>query len=227
MLRRKKTKIAALFLSLAMIILLFTDISPYDVGIYNTHPGTPQGRELNMCASTAYMAHPANSAYLPNPANKANQAPSLREGWGGCQGWCYRRLTYHFFHANALHLFLNLWCFLSCVFLADMSAGKLFAAYFIACTAPALSPVPTVGFSGVCFALLGFVLWKSRNKLEYNAYVLLGIVLPLVVVPHALNNLLHLYCYAVAVILGALQRLRRLTVFGLFVPFGLFVLSDL
>ena len=194
MLRRKKTKIAALLLSLAMIILLFTDISPYDVGIYKER-GTLPFRVLSLT--------PSNSFYSINS------------------------FTYHFFHANALHIFLNLWCFLSCVFLADMSAGKLFAAYLIACTAPALSPVPTIGFSGVCFALLGFVLWKSRNKLEYNAYVLLGVVLPLVVVPHALNNLLHLYCYAVAVILGALQRLRRLTVFGLFVPFGLFVLSDL
>ena len=205
MLRRKKTKIAALLLSLAMFILLFTDVSPYDVGIYSTHPGPPQGRELNMCASTAHVANPPHSA---NSTDKSNQAPSLGEGWGGCQGWCYRRLTYHFFHANALHLFLNLWCFLSCVFLADMSAGRLFAAYLIACTAPALSPVPTVGFSGVCFALLGFVMWQSKNKLEYNAYVLLGVVLPLVVVPHAVNNLLHLYCYAVAVMVAHPRPLR-------------------
>ena len=44
--------------------------------------------QSDICASTAYMAHPANSAYLPNPANKANQVPSLREGWGGCQAGC-------------------------------------------------------------------------------------------------------------------------------------------
>lgn len=205
MLRRKKTKIAALLLSLAMFILLFTDVSPYDVGIYSTHPGPPQGKELNMCASTAHVANPPHSA---NPTNKSNQAPSLWEG-GGCPGWCYHRLTYHFFHANALHLFLNLWCFLSCVFLADISAGKLFAAYLIACTAPALSPVPTVGFSGVCFALLGFIMWQSSNKLRYNAYILASIVLPLAFLPHAVNNLLHLYCYAVAVILGAFTQFSQ------------------
>lgn len=205
MLRRKKTKIAALLLSLAMFILLFTDVSPYDVGIYSTHPHPPQGRELNMCASTAHVANPPHSA---NPTDRANQAPSLWEGGGGCPGWCYRHLTYHFFHANALHLFLNLWCFLSCVFLADISAGKLFAAYLIACTAPALSPVPTVGFSGVCFALLGFIMWQSSNKLRYNAYILASIVLPLVVVPHAVNNLLHLYCYAVAVMVAHPRPLR-------------------
>lgn len=169
MLRRKKTKIAALLLSLAMFILLFTDISPYDVGIYS------------YCLPHSHLTYQAYWAHF----------------------------TYHFFHANALHLFLNLWCFLSCVFLADISVRRLFAAYIIACTAPALSPVPTVGFSGVCFALLGLIMWQSKNKLEYNAYVLLGIVLPLVVVPHAVNNLLHLYCYAVAVILGAFAQLSR------------------
>lgn len=167
MLRRKKTKITALLLSLAMLILLFTDISPYDVGIYVSEQATGL---LSACH------------------------------------WSARNFTYHFFHANALHLFLNLWCFLSCVCLADVSAAKLFAAYIIASTAPALSTVPTVGLSGVCFALLGFVMWQSRNKLEYNAYVLLGIVLPLITISHAVNNLLHLYCYAVAVIIGSLRR---------------------
>lgn len=212
MLRRKKTKIAALLLSLAMFILLFTDISPYDVGIYVS-------RQACSDKPTVTSSQANLTCRLSADCSSACHL-SLRN-------WSARNFTYHFFHVGALHLFLNLWCFLSCVFLADMSAGRLFAAYLIACTAPALSPVPTVGFSGVCFAILGFVMWQSKNKLEYNAYVLLGIVLPLVVVPHAVNNLLHLYCYAVAVILGALQRLRRLTVFGLFVPFGLFVLSDL
>ena len=179
MLRRKKTKIAALLLSLAMIILLFTDISPYDVGIYVSRQAV-SGQATSQIGLSARLL----------------------------ENWSARNFTYHFFHANALHLFLNLWCFLSCVFLADMSAGKLFAAYLIACTAPAVSPMPTVGFSGVCFALLGLIMWQSGNKLEYNACVLLGIVLPFVIVPHAVNNLLHLYCYAVAVMAAHPRPLR-------------------
>ena len=164
MLRRKKTKVAALLLSLVMLILLFTDVSPYDVGIY-----------AHACASQ--YSHLAYQPYLSH-------------------------FTYHFFHANALHLILNIWCFLSCVFLADASAGKLFAAYIIACTAPALSAVPTIGFSGVCFAMLGFIQWQSRNKLSYNVSVISCIVLPLLLLPHSVNSLLHAYCYAVAVIVG-------------------------
>lgn len=171
MLRRKKTKVAALLLSLAMLVLLFTDVSPYDVGLY-VHTGTP------------YCFHLAYQPYLSH-------------------------FTYHFFHANALHLILNIWCFLSCVFLADASAGKLFAAYIIACTAPALSAVPTIGFSGVCFAMLGFIQWQSRNKLSYNVSVISCIVLPLLLLPHSVNSLLHAYCYIVAVIVGLLSQLSQ------------------
>lgn len=171
MLRRKKTKVAALLLSLAMFILLFTDVSPYDVGIY-----------AHACASQ--YSHLAYQPYLSH-------------------------FTYSFFHANALHLILNVWCFLSCVFLADISAGKLLAAYIIACTAPVFSPVPTIGFSGVCFALLGFIQWQSRNKLSYNVSVISCIVLPLLLLPHSVNSLLHAYCYIVAVIVGLLSQLSQ------------------
>ena len=171
MLRRKKTKVAALLLSLAMFILLFTDVSPYDVGIY-----------AHACASQ--YSHWAYQPYLSH-------------------------FTYSFFHANALHLILNIWCFLSCVFLADVSCGKLLAAYLIACTAPALSTVPTIGFSGVCFALLGFIMWQSRNKLSYNVSVISCIALPLLLLPHSVNSLLHAYCYIVAVIVGLLSQLSQ------------------
>lgn len=171
MLRRKKTKVAALLLSLAMLVLLFTDASPYDVGIY-----------AHACASQ--HSHLACQPYLSH-------------------------FTYSFFHANALHLALNVWCFLSCVFLADVSAGKLFAAYLIASTAPALSAVPTIGFSGVCFALLGFIQWQSRNKLSYNISVISCIALPLLILPHSVNSFLHAYCYVVAIIVGLLARLSH------------------
>lgn len=171
MLRRKKTKIAALLLSLAMAALMFADVQPQDVGIY-AHTFTP------------YCSHWAYQPYLSH-------------------------FTYSFFHANALHLILNIWCFLSCVFLADVSCGKLLAAYLIACTAPALSTVPTIGFSGVCFALLGFIMWQSRNKLSYNVSVISCIVLPLLLLPHSVNSILHAYCYIVAVIVGLLSQLSQ------------------
>lgn len=158
MLRRKKTKIAALLISIAIIILTFTDIKPGDVGLY--------------C---------------------------------GCP--LQNRLLYHFFHANVIHLSLNVWCLLSCVFLADVSAPALLFAYAIACTVPVSSGTPTVGLSGVCFALLGFIMWNVKKKLSYNFSIFLCIATPLVLLPHAVNNMLHAYCYAVAVIAGAVLKL--------------------
>ena len=128
-----------------------------------------------------------------------------RDAGGVC--WSARQLTYHFFHANLLHLALNLWCFLSCVFLADVSAGKLTAAYFIASSVPAWQAVPTVGLSGVCFALLGLVMWQSHNKMYCNVCVIASIALPELLLHGHVNSALHAYCYSVAVIMGGLQKL--------------------
>lgn len=160
MLRRKKTKIAALLLSFTLFLLLLLPVSPQDVGIY-------QG-----CGVT-------------------------------------NRLTYHFFHANILHLVLNVWCFLSCVFLADASLSVIVTSFIIACTVPVFTPVPTVGFSGICFAILGFIMWQAKNKFSYNISIISCIALPLMLLPHAVNSLLHAYCYTTAVIIGMPFHISR------------------
>lgn len=128
-----------------------------------------------------------------------------REASGDC--WSVRQLTYHFFHANLMHLALNLWCFLSCVFLADVSAGKLAVAYVIASSVPACQHVPTIGLSGVCFALLGLVMWQSQRKIYYNVSMLFCMAIPAVLLHGRINSALHAYCYCVAVLIGALAML--------------------
>lgn len=121
-----------------------------------------------------------------------------------------QNLTYHFFHANIIHWLINAWCFLSCVFLADVSFRKLCLAYLIACSAPALSATPTIGFSGVCFALLGVVMWQSANKRYYNMIIGVSVLLTVVLCPKAVNNFLHLYCYILgAVSVPVFSKLRR------------------
>lgn len=109
------------------------------------------------------------------------------------------RLAYSFFHANLLHCLLNVWCFLSCMFLADVSFRKLLLAYLIACSAPALSAVPTIGLSGVCFALLGMVMWQSADKRAYNIIIGITLCVTTVLCPKAVNNVLHVYCYLLGV----------------------------
>lgn len=160
MLRRKKTKITALLLSLVMIILLFVNIPADNVGVYQ-----------------------------------------------GCA--FINRLTYSLFHAGVIHLSLNLWCFLSCVFLADITAAALMASFLIAFTVPVYSDVPTVGLSGVCYALLGFIMLNARNKISYNVYILTSIIIPYIILPHAVNSFVHAYCYVVAIALSIIVKLFK------------------
>lgn len=116
-----------------------------------------------------------------------------------------RRLTYHFFHASLLHAILNAWCFLSVMFIYDISWRRLILAFVIASTIPdfALSSAPTVGLSAVCFVLLGFLAVQAQRKLYYNGcmalYIAVGFLFPPV------NGWLHLYSYVAGLLVGFLN----------------------
>lgn len=128
--------------------------------------------------------------------------------WG--HGWnspLLGRLAYPFFHASLLHWLLNAWCFLACVFLGNVSGGKIFTAYLIASSAPAAA-VPTVGFSGVCFALLGMLMWQAANKRQYNIIIGGSILLTFILCPRTVNNALHVWCYLLGV-LSASPRFNK------------------
>lgn len=114
------------------------------------------------------------------------------------------RLGYSFFHASFLHAALNVWCFLSVLFLYNVSWRRLAVAYIIAATVPdfCLSAVPTVGLSAVCFALLGSIAFQVRRRLYYNGcmalYISLGFLFPLI------NGWIHLYSYVAGLLVGLL-----------------------
>lgn len=105
------------------------------------------------------------------------------------------RILYPLFHANILHTVLNTWCLLSVVFIYDISLCRLIFSYFIAATIPSmfLSNVPTIGLSGVVFALFGSISFDVKRKLYYQlwmlAYLVAGFLFP------NTNALVHLYCY--------------------------------
>lgn len=124
------------------------------------------------------------------------------------------RLGYSFFHVSILHASLNAWCFLSIIFLYEVSWRQLLMAYLIAVCVPEfiLSPslCPTVGLSAVCFALLGLNAFSVRQKLYYHfcmaLYILLGFLFPFI------NGWLHLYGYIAGLLVGLLVmpiRLKR------------------
>lgn len=116
-----------------------------------------------------------------------------------------QRIVYSFFHVSVTHALLNSWCLVSIVFIHDISWKNLITAYVIAVSAPTfvLSITPTVGLSAVCFALLGIISIKARQKLYYNicisVYIILGLLLP------GVNGWLHLYSYMAGLLVGLLN----------------------
>lgn len=121
-------------------------------------------------------------------------------GWNSSSP-SYARWTYQFFHASWLHVLLNSWSFISAVFLFDLSFNRILIAYIISSCMP--SPeLPTIGFSGVCFALFGMASFLSSRKIEFNFWILIYI---LVGCFFNANVLLHLYCYLAGLLVGWLN----------------------
>ena len=122
----------------------------------------------------------------------------------GCGLGC--RMLYPFYHANVLHATLNAWCLLSVIFIYDISLWRFFLSYIIAVTIPSfcLSVIPTVGLSGVVFALFGSISFEVQRKAYYQlwmlAYLVAGFLFP------NTNALVHLYCYMAG---GAVALLNK------------------
>ncbi|MBQ8874692.1 MAG: rhomboid family intramembrane serine protease [Bacteroides sp.] len=111
----------------------------------------------------------------------------------GCGFVC--RLSYPFYHANLLHASLNAWCLLSVIFIYDTSLWRLAFAFASAVSVPSccMSSIPTVGLSGVVFALFGSISFEVQRKAYYQlwmlAYLAIGFFFP------NTNAWVHLYCY--------------------------------
>lgn len=126
------------------------------------------------------------------------------------------RLTYPFLHANILHAALNVWVFFSAVFLYHVSPRQLTLSYLIAISFPVtylstlssqLSTNITVGLSGVNYALMALIIPQVAQPRPYAltvlAYIFVGFCFP------NCNNVLHLYCFLLALPLGMLRCHRN------------------
>ncbi len=113
----------------------------------------------------------------------------------------HERLLYPFFHVTWLHLIVNLWCFLSLVFIYGVRWRHLALAYIIAVTFPtALCPLPTMGLSGVCFALMGLWACKVERKGYYQTYIWSFIGLSGIF--GGVNMTLHAECFLVGSVMS-------------------------
>lgn len=126
------------------------------------------------------------------------------------------RALYPFFHANWLHLAVNCWVLLCIAFSYQVTLPMLLSSYAVAASYPigalsflyAAPPVPTVGLSGVIYALLGRYSWRfscmAGRRLRYHLWFLFFISLGFLF-PQS-NAWLHLYCYLLGVGIAQLNR---------------------
>lgn len=129
----------------------------------------------------------------------------------GCPWW--HHLTYPLFHAGVLHAALNCWCLLSVVFLYDVRWRRLLAMLAIAMlvpvdvwasTFPSLLK-PTVGLSGMIYALFGSLSFDVKRKLYYQQsmliYITIGFFLP------NSSAVIHALCYTAGLALAGFNKL--------------------
>lgn len=126
----------------------------------------------------------------------------------------HHRLLYHFAHASFLHALMNIWCLLCVVFKFDVSLWTLLTAFAVATLFPidtlhSIFPnncfsIPTIGLSGVCYALMGYIAFMVQRKVYYHSwlafYIAIGFIIPNV------NGWIHLYCYIVGLAVGYLNK---------------------
>lgn len=121
------------------------------------------------------------------------------------------RLLYPFFHAGFVHAVLNAWCLLSIIFIYEVSYWRMFFAYVVAVTMPVdtlgtfLSlDSPTVGLSGVVYALFGTISFEVARKRYFQLWMLfyigVGFIFP------NTNAWLHLYCYLCGFLFALLNK---------------------
>lgn len=115
------------------------------------------------------------------------------------------RFVYSFFHTSIIHALINIWCFLSIMFLYDLSMWRLIIAYLVAVAVPefVLTDVPTVGLSCICYFLLGSLIFDVKHKINFTicivSYIAIGFLF------QSVNPLIHLYGYLAGLLVGLLN----------------------
>lgn len=108
----------------------------------------------------------------------------------------YTHFTFHFAHASVWHLAGNALCFY--VLTRNRFAwAELAIAYGIATLCSFIAPhtLPTIGLSGLIFALYGMRLTRCRLSAEFIVRTAFILLLPLLT--GRVNVLLHIFCILV------------------------------
>lgn len=123
----------------------------------------------------------------------------------------YGRMLYPFFHAGFLHAALNAWCLLCVTFIYDVSWVRMLFAYLVAISFPVdtLAGVlncsdPTIGLSGVVYAMFGSISFEVSRKWYYQLWMLFYLAIGFSF-PNT-NAWLHLYCYIIGFMFALLNK---------------------
>lgn len=113
-------------------------------------------------------------------------------------GDIWNHLLYPFSHANIFHLLANILCFW--MIRCKTYLLLCFIVSFLCSFLPSLSCEPTMGFSGILFAIVGMSWGRSGRFLEMLKRNMWFLIIPMFI-PHV-NGLLHVYCMLAGYILG-------------------------
>lgn len=118
-------------------------------------------------------------------------------------GELFNHFVYMFFHGNIIHLLSNLYA------LRVMPMRNLPVAFGIAilCSFVCYTDYPTVGFSGVIFALYGMNCDQYRIAAKTWMIVLFTLLIGFVF--SRFNNTLHIACFTVGFFTNVILRLRN------------------
>lgn len=112
------------------------------------------------------------------------------------------RLLYPFIHANIFHALLNLLVLWQCL-KTFPRWNSLIAFYIIAISYPLPSENPIVGLSGLLYAYMGYIEPAVKDKMRYNLFIIIYILIGLILPNMAVG--IHIYCYAVGLLWGYLN----------------------
>lgn len=114
------------------------------------------------------------------------------------------RLVFSFLHGSWAHILVNLYCFLTLVFMCNANVQKFLLALVCAITIPSflLSATPIVGLSAINYALTGIVVMNSQKAWWFILLNLL--IIGATMVMPGIAFMVHLVCFIEGVVIGFL-----------------------
>ena len=127
-------------------------------------------------------------------------AGSRLEGFSA-HGGLLPHFTYSFLHANVWHMAANLLVLWGVRQRMNVAVGYVIAV--AASWMPMWADKPTVGMSGMLFAMFG-IMWGKTGRWKEYLKAGMPVILIMMLIPNV-NGLLHLYCYILGFVFSFLR----------------------